>query len=473
MRSVRQQTGSYLSSGQREVPVRGGPGALILSLALAVAALLAQISYHGGLLPAEVANRILAAISMLHGAWVFVIHGRERISASGLFMLASSLFVGVGGLMVNNDPYLITIADPHHYLNAALFAGTLTQIGIGTASWIQGSLETPLPVTLDDSFMRRLQATGLIVMVAVHLVGDRLGPFFEGFAFSGALMVSGATLMSRRGIRNVADVLLLISPPVLYAIGYHDGTGRLRVVTLFVAITLIYFARYGRIWKKLIVLLSMPVIVAVLGMWRINFEASEFGSSGSGTGLSSMLASIGVFALVIHAFQEGWVPSFGASFLSPIRAALPEGLGPFWIPDALGYQLVEIVQPDRIGTGFSTVASVYGEWWWNFSAAGLLLAIPVLSTLLMWLDRTFIRSFRQSGTSPQRFLIFIFMATLIGGIGDLVWSGSHTWIVRMYARGTLFGIIAFVAVVNPTPHGGRIKRGARARYEAKSTRTSQ
>lgn len=455
----------------RAIPVRGGPSGLILSLALAAAAILTQIIYHGGLLPAEFANRGIAGVSMLHGAWFFVVHGRDRISASGLFMLASSLFVGVGGLIVNNDPYFVTIANPLHYLNAALFAATLTQIGIGTASWIQGKLEAPPSITLDESLKRRLQAVGLIVMLAVSLVGDRLGPFYEGFAFSGALIVSGTTLMSRRGIRSLADFLLLVTPPVLYAVVYHDGTGRLRVVALFVAIMLIYFARFGKMWKKLVIVVSMPAILILLGMWRLRFEASEFGSSGSGTGLSSMLASIGVFALVIHAFHGDWGPSFGASFLSPVRAALPESLVPSWMPDALGYQLVEIVQPDRVGSGFSTVASIYGEWWWNFSAAGLFFAVPVLSTMLGWLDRVFIESFGRSGMSPQRFLVFLFMATLIGSLGDLVWSGSHTWIVRMYARGTLLGLIAIalVAGANRKLDGNRTKRGTPARYGAKST----
>ena len=28
----------------------------------------------------------------------------------------------------------------------------------------------------------------------------------------------------------------------------------------------------------------------------------------------------------------------------------------------------------------------------------------------------------------------MFFAALLGGVGDIVWSGFHTWVVRMYAR---------------------------------------
>ena len=80
------------------------------------------------------------------------------------------------------------------------------------------------------------------------------------------------------------------------------------------------------------------------------------------------------------------------------------------------------------------MATVYGDLWWNFGALGLMIGVPLLALMLDRIDSWTIRSYRRAAQGPRDLLLLVFFAALLGGVGDIVWSGFHTWIVRMYAR---------------------------------------
>lgn len=440
---------------------------VVFGIAAAVLVVVAEMGHQFGVLSTVFTNQVLAVVAAVHGVVTFVCHGARRFTAAGLFMLASALFVGLGGLIVARDPYFLSINSPEDYLNTALMASALGQIGIAWVAWLVGYEQPVRQETLTRHTALRYQIVGAVVLVVVAIIGGRLGPLYEGFAFSAALLISASAVLRQPGWGRIRYAIVVLAPLLIYAIAFHNGTGRLRVVALFCGVAYLFLLHRGRRWHKVFVVVALPVLLFLMGAWRKHFELLTFGAVGNDTGLSSMLAPIGVFALVIHAFDNGQSWAWGTSFLSPIGAALPKGWVPEWVPEALGYQLVNIVDPSRVGSGFSTVASVYGEWWWNFSILGIGIAIPVMGALLGLLDRAAVRAYSRASDSSIRFVQLAFLITMVGGIGDLVWSGTHTWIVRMYARGLLLAVVAVVANSWRTWHTTSASRSIPSRTETR------
>ena len=383
---------------------------------------------------AAYSSGVIAAISFAHGMTLFVLLGRDRITMPGLFMASSAAIVGVSGLLVIPDPTFIVGSHPEVYLNTALFGSTLTQIGIGMLCLRSDSIGRPHEVVLPVRCVQWALGAGVVTLAATVLLGDRLGVLSDGFGSSAILLICIAILLSPRGLRNPWNTVTIAGALLVYPTAIISGTGRLRAIALILAAVYIFFLRYGRQWLKVVGVFLAPMILVVLGVWRREYEASLSGEHGNDTGLSSMFVGIGNFGSLIHDFDLGGLPTLGASLLSPLRAALPDGFAPDWIPDAIGYQLAALTDPQLYGTGFSTVATVYGDLWWNFGALGLVIGVPLLAVMLDRIDSWTIRSYRRAVQGPRDLLLLVFFAALLGGVGDIVWSGFHTWIVRMYAR---------------------------------------
>lgn len=404
-------------------------------------------------------STVISIVSCAHGMTLFVVLGRDRLTMSGCFMACSAAIVGLSGLLVIPDPAFLDVPLPDLYLNTALFVSTLTQIGIGALSLKfdarTAAQEQLQPVTLTDAVAGRAQAAGIITLIVTIALGDRLGEFLDGFGFSAVLLISIASLLSIRGLRSPLNVFLILGANAAFLALIISGTGRLRAIALLLAITYVFFLRYGRRWMKVLAVVLAPGALAVLGIWRREYEEALSGQHGNDTGLSSMFVAIGNFGTLIHASDEGLAPTLGASLLSPIRSALPEGLSPSWIPEATGYELSAITDPELYGTGFSTVVSVYGDLWWNFGALGLVAGVPVLAIVLDRIDSWAVRSYQQAAEGPRQLLLLIFFSSLLGGVGDVVWSGFHTWVVRMYGRIAALLVLALLTLYVPSRHGSR------------------
>lgn len=405
-----------------------------LTAVCALIVVIARIWFSTDVEAAASSSGVIAAISFAHGMTLFVILGRDRITMPGLFMASSAAIVGVSGLLVIPDPSFIVGSHPEVYLNTALFGSTLTQIGIGMLCLRSDSIARPDEVVLPIRCVRWALGAGVVTLAATVLLGDRLGALSDGFGSSAILLICVAILLSPRGLRNPWNTVTIAGALLVYPTAIISGTGRLRAIALILAAVYIFFLRYGRQWLKAVGVFLAPMILAVLGVWRREYEASLSGEHGNDTGLSSMFVGIGNFGSLIHDFDLGGLPTLGASLLSPVRAALPDGFVPDWIPDAIGYQLAALTDPQLYGTGFSTVATVYGDLWWNFGALGLVIGVPLLAVMLDRIDSWTLRSYRRAVQGPRDLLLLVFFAALLGGVGDIVWSGFHTWIVRMYAR---------------------------------------
>lgn len=387
----------------------------------------------------QAASTLIAVVSFVHGMTLFVLLGGDRATMAGCFQAASAAIVGLSGLLVIPDPYFMEGSHPDALLQTALLGGTLAQIGIGAlglqAEARRPDARAPLPaVVLPDAAVRRAQVSGLILLAVSVALGERLGAFLDGFGFTAILLVCTATVLGRRGLGSPGAVLLVLGALASYPLLVISGTGRLRAIALGLAVAYIVLLRHGRRWMKTLGVLAAPLLLAVLGIWRREYEEATTGEAGNETGLSSMFVAIGNFGDLIGASRRGLEPTLGSSLLSPLRSALPEDLVPAWVPEAIGYELAALTEPDLYGTGFSTVASVYGDLWWNFGPMGLVLGVPVLAALLERIDAWALASYRRAAEGGPRLLLLVVLSALLGGVGDVVWAGFHTWIVRMYAR---------------------------------------
>ncbi|MFC0672804.1 hypothetical protein [Brachybacterium hainanense] len=441
-------------SRDRTAPRGLGPPAAILTLAPALLVLAAHLWATTDPQAMIHASLLIAAIGMVHGMALFVVLGGDRISLPGYFQVGSAVIVGASGLLVAPDPYFLEVPQPDRWVHAALFAATSAQIGIGALSLRTDPPAPAPPALLPDAAALRAQLAGTLLLAGSLVLGVRLGPFLDGFGFAAILLVCVAALLSRKGLRSPLNVVLVLAGLAAYPVLVISGTGRLRAIALALAVGYLAFLRYGRRWMKTLGVLAAPVILAALGLWRREYEEAMTGQHGNDTGLSSMFVAIGNLGSLIHDSEHGLAPTLGTSLLSPLGAALPDALRPAWIPEATGYELAAFTDPELYGTGFSTVASVYGDLWWNLGLLGLVAGTPVLALLLGRIDAEAVRALQRADGAPHRLLLAVLLLALLGGVGDLVWSGFHTWIVRMYARAAalpLLGLGMLLLPVRSTP----------------------
>jgi len=422
---------------------------VVLTLAPALLVLFARIAVMTDPASVRTASTLIAGVSLVHGMALFVLHGRDRLTMSGCFLASSAMIVGASGLLVVPDPYFLAVPHPDRFLNSALFAAALTQIAVGALCLRIVPEPAPPPPILPGGVARTAQISGVAVLAVTAMLGEALGPFQDGFGFSAILLVCVASLLGEKGLRSPGNALLVLAALAAFPTLVISGTGRLRVIALLLAVAYVFFLRYGRRWMKTLGVLLAPLGLMVLGIWRREYEEAVSGAYGNETGLSSMFVAIGNFGTLLHSTREGLAPTLGASFLSPLGSALPDALRPAWIPQATGYELAAITDPELYGTGFSTVASVYGDLWWNAGALGLIAGAPLLAVMLDRIDAWTVRSVARAAASPRRLLLVVLWTGVLGGVGDLVWSGFHTWIVRGYARIAALAVLAAATLAVP------------------------
>ncbi|MCF6745200.1 oligosaccharide repeat unit polymerase [Blastococcus sp. KM273128] len=394
-------------------------------------------------------NVALGSVALGYGTWAFLAHGASQITALGLFNYAFAIFIGVGGLSEGVNPGRVTAPG---YVSAAITLAITVQLLVNLAAWRRASPATGNDVTMPSLRDARIVTWVGAIAIAGMFAAQRTGipyadsPVGDGSVFT-AVTLFAAGLLFRVDTRPVSPRLVYILGAFgLYVTVFHQGTGRLRLVALACVIGLLLTARFPHRAVKWATVAATPLAIWWLAQDRLELQESlQPGASEGRTGLESMLSPIRVFAQIVEAIDLREVtPAWGSTFLSVPFTVLPQNLQPEWVPQALGYELVGLVAPEREGSGYSVVATVYGEWYWNFGWIGLMLAVPVLAWLFGTLDGYFRRAMVALATGPQALLMTAFWAMLAGGIADLAWSGTHTWVVRQLTR---LGLLAIAATI--------------------------
>lgn len=414
-------------------------------------------------------------LSIIFGLRVFLVHGHGRITVTGLFNLSTAMFIGYAGIIVaTGEEYVL---NPH-YLGVAVVGGWVAQLGTTALAWGSNGSQS-IPINLAPREVANWAAkTGFFALLAITIADvaakDTLGPYTESAAFV-AICVLAVGLLWRAKARIISwSSILLVGTFAMYAEWFHSGQGRLRIVALACVIGVLYAARFQRRTIKYAIVVLIPFALAWLAVDRLALQESlNAGGSTGRTGLESMLSPTVVFAELLESQAAGFPIDWGYSLLSFPALFVPSEIWPSQ-PRALGYDLVAITAPEKVGSGYSVVASYTGEAVYNFGMLGFLIVIPVVACLLRFLDKRFVHSLQHANPTELGLLGIVFWAMCAGSIADFTWSGQHTYLARIATRlPLLLGLIILAWV-----HGSKAEnaskltvqkqREARRRAELKS-----
>ena len=420
--------------------------------AVSVLALLVAALFVAGFFPtaADEAVVVLGGIALLYGTFAFVAHGGGRITALGLFNFAFALFFGYGGIAEGTDPVRRTSAG---YVSLAISVALVVQILVNLSAWRRASPADEAVTMPQVAYARWATWVGAVGM-ALIFTAQRLdlsratSAVADGTVFACVVMLA-VGLLYRHDTRLLSLRLgCVVVALAIYAEVFHQGSGRLRLVALACVIGLLLTARFPHRGIKWAVVAVAPIAIWWLAQDRLALQESiAAGASAGRTGLESMTTPILVLAQIIRAISGPGAaldPSWGHTFLSVPFILVPEALQPTWVPDALGYQLVGLVDPGRLGTGFSVAGTVYGEAYWNAGWAGPLLAVPLLGWLLGVIDARFRSALTALAERPQALVVTVFWVMLAGGIADLSWNGTHVWVARHLTRLPLLAVVGLL-----------------------------
>lgn len=430
-------------------------------------ALVATLALAKSFIPeSQTLNIAVGIFSVGFGLRVFYGHGQTYVTVLGLFSFALGLFVGFAGAYVAlvNDPRV----SPGH-LGVAILAGFALQVLTVSVGW-RGKRSAPpqFPKREVSNWLARWSSALLVVLIFAGVLG--VAPEVRGLVESAAFAATTALavgLLYRTDVRIGSwQTVTVLAAVGVYVEIFHTGGGRLRVVALLGAISIIATMAWPRRVLKRIILLATPAALYLLAQYRLDYQESvAYGASSGRTGLESMMVPIVALGRMVQAQGEGLQLAWGWNLLSFPLSFLPEG----WManaPQALGYEIVEFYSPDRYGSGYSLAATATGEAIYNFGLAGILIAAPILAWLCNLVDRRFRIAAAEAHTDRVALVRLAAWATVGGAIADLAWNGWHVFIVRTLTRLPLFAVLAALAIVSRSRAHSVAGRDERSRASA-------
>ena len=389
----------------------------------------------------------LSLLPIAYAVRVFIAHGGMQVTALGLFNGSLAMFVGYAGYTYAQQPKnILDVSSERVFL--ALCLSFAIQVAITTWAWRSETNESD--ATLAISGIRWLVPVSLTVLTVLYALKllhvSAIDPSFSESTAFAAIVLLAIGAWFQIGRKPIAPATVMVAGCVAaYAVLFHSGQGRLRLVALVCTLAVLFTARFPhRAWKWIMAAAS-PVAVWWLAQERLALqEQLVAGASAGRTGLESMTSPLPTLAEVIDYVTSGGELAYGATFLTLPLALLPELLTTGWAPIAIGYELVRITAPSRFGSGYSVASTYLGEWLFNFGLLGALAAIPFVVMGMRFLDRRFHGS--VAGLSGAKSAIRLaFWAMLCGSIADYTWSGLHTFGARALTRLPLLIVIYLIA----------------------------
>lgn len=396
--------------------------------------------------PTDPAVSVIAgSATTLYGVRVFVGHGGPRVTVLGLMTYAAGLFVGAAGTYAALDP---TSRAPVGYLAPAILAGMTLAVLTALIAWPHVAQITFRPGAPHVTrWLTRWGTVALAVLIALDYLDVGFAAWLEGAALVATATLAAGVLWRPHARLLSPGIALVAAAFVAYTLVFHTGGGRLRIVALACVLAILTTARFPRPIIKWGIVAATPLALYLLARQRLTLQEQLAGFATTNNGLESALVPIVNFTVLLREQAEGRAVDFGAHLLSIPTAFLPDSWFPN-APDALGYQLVEFQNPDKLDTGFTTAATVTAEPVFSFGLLGILLAAPLLAMLLRLLDRQIAAAASRELTTPSAAMPLLIWAMLGGAVADLAWSGTHTYVMRTVLRLPLWLGLAALALLS-------------------------
>lgn len=383
---------------------------------------------------------LFAATLFLFCARIFLGHGGKVVTPLGVWMVMTALVSGYAAV-VGVDDY--RVSDTSIMLAQALIF--VQAVGIAIFSWGGTDYRIPEMGAWNSSRRTVVVFCWVLLMVSLLLVGSPgIGQIIaESIGFA-AIVVMVLALCSNIDLRffSFSTVLILLAF-LFYVVFLHSGSGRLRVAALAFAILMVLTLRFRTWVLKWATVAGVPIGLSFFAWYRIQFIESTVGSAEGRTGLESLTDPFITFSYFVDLNLNDMFTFAGfKNLLTPISFLLPSG----WeVPEAFGYQIVEVWRPESYGSGYSAAATAAGEWYWMGGIMAVFLSIPFLGILVRWLGVFYSKVILGFETSAVKTGVLLIVILLGSSLGDLVWGGIHTYIYRSVVR--IFAVIFIIGIV--------------------------
>lgn len=388
------------------------------------------------------AQLLMASFALAFGVWAFVGHGGHQVTAAGVYSLASAAFVGYAGLwwlgeLGESLPYSMFVATS---------AGYFSHIVMYYLFWHADGYANRRPVIFAPASVAVWAINVGTIMAAGSFAIRRLGGAFATFADSG--VYSGIILFSvglavrptsqRLGFWRILGMSIGV---FAYVELIFSGYGRLRVVSMGVAIAIIISSRLGGRALKYVMLLAIPIVVSVLSQIRQGAVVDRYGPSlRNAGGADSEVGPLMTFSRLLNSggsFQSG----DGSTFWATLVAFIPRR---YWDgkPEGFGTVLTRILEPERLSAGHSMAALDLGEWFYNWGWAGIVAMVVGVGLLVKLLDQMLRHAFTSNLASAPAVVALTATVIAVSAIGDFVWVGTFTYGVRAGFRIAVLVLIA-------------------------------
>lgn len=404
---------------------------------------------RSGLLAGDAGVATIAAYTLTLGGYIFWTHGRDVISAAGIFSLGNAIFVGFSGLWWSSQAGSL---PPGYFFTVALAAVANWLMWI--TLWRPGSVQFRLPRSVNTDTSNRVLLLGSAVgSVILAYALSRGGPSSTSVAVPVQLalgqfcvVIVALTARPHGALAPIGRIIMISALLLLFATTMFTGYGRLNLVFLGVTAAIVASSGpLGRFVKASLLALVAPALV-MLGRLREAYFLQTFGTTGDapGGGMASVVTPLRDCVRVTMEVLGGRLDVDG---LNQIVA-----LGTFWIPRTLwadkplgtGAELTRHFSPELVGSGHTYVALNQGEWIFMLGTIGFVPMFLSTGYLVRWLDGLIARRHVVFSRSVADVLLYAAVVCAIATLPDLAWGGMYTYLSRVGIRISLICVVAAI-----------------------------
>lgn len=389
----------------------------------------------------------LGVLGLTHSIVGFWRNGGSRISAQGIALFGTGLFVYYPAVSLALNPGAL-YADTN--LTPGTFLVLFCQVVVYYLLWAKqpnrhantGKSIRPKPSGWILPTGIALASTGILLSQTQRgiVVGDAA-------AYIGIILIAINISWSKRF--NLATYILLTLACVAYLELIFTGLGRLRLGSLGLAILCLIATRWrGRTVKAVVIAAIWPAL-SYMAADRVEWSSIQEGRVSTASGMESVVGPMVRFSQLMDLMRDGTVDlAWGHTFVASLVAYFPRT---FWPdkPVGFGSEVALIFRPELVPYGHSELALLHGELVYNFGLPGLVLTLLFLGWYVNRLDRVLIRaqsSFKQ-GATLRRALLVAVVVVLVASLVDLVWGGTFTYVARVGVRVLLLlGLAGVVSI---------------------------
>lgn len=415
----------------------------------------------------RLALEVLAVVSGVYALFVVGSRGRAFLTPSGVYFLASGVFVGLASHYLAEVGSVNELSVLRDWAVVAFTTTTATGMVL-TALSVRWNLVWPSRADLLAGEARTvprtpetfwLVAVAMVAVSQVPLVRTLNITLATAVGLAGVVMLVLVASSRRVKMRWHGDIVLVamaIVIPVVWIQLEFEGGGRLTLAGMGIASLLAWNLVRPRRIQKVAVVLAIPVFLIFSGLNRVDKDGGREVSSKSvltsGEGLSSMYGPLDTWTELVtidhttleHTRAGPIGPRYGQTFLNTVFLPIPRSV---WEHKPLGFgaELTRILRPTllrekRISDEHSMAALINGEFYVNFGLFGMVLLPVVMGAFLAVLDRAHLRLAVSGLRSADDWWRATILVCLVTSIGDLFWVGSFTFM----ARGGMAAIMAWI-----------------------------